>query len=62
MAMTTSVLIQDTAQLPPLQKREMPINLRTMRVSQKTGSMQLRMKLAFKFFHLANRRVHSVRN
>lgn len=62
MIITTNVLTQATAQLLPMQKAEMPMNLRTMRVSQKTGSMQFRMKYAFKLFHLANRLVCSVRS
>lgn len=50
----SNVITQVTAQLSPLQDLEIPINLRTIRVSQKTGSMQFRMRLAFRLFHLAN--------
>jgi hypothetical protein len=62
MTATTNTVIQFTAQLPPVHILEMPINLRMMRVSQKTGSMQLRIKLALRLFHFANRRVCSVRS
>jgi hypothetical protein len=62
MTMTSNELTQATAQLLPLQNFEMPMNLRAMRVIQKMGSMQFRMRLAFKLFHLANRRVCSVRS
>jgi hypothetical protein len=59
---TSKALNQATPQLLPLQKFEMPMNLRAMRVIQKMGSMQFRMRLALRLFHLANRRVCSARS
>lgn len=62
MTMATSAMIQDTAQLLPVHILEMPMNLSMMRASQKMGSMELRMRLAFRLLHLANRSVCSVRS
>lgn len=60
--MATRVIIHVTAQPPPLQNLEIPMNLRMTRVSQKTGSMEFKIKLAFRLFHLANRSVCSLSN
>jgi hypothetical protein len=60
MANATRTVIQFTAQLPPEQVLEIPINFTTIAASQKTISRQLRMTLALKLLHRENRAICSV--
>lgn len=58
--MISNAVIQLTAQLEPEQLLEMPINLRTRSVSQKTGSSEFKMRFALLLAHLLKRVVCSV--
>ena len=62
MTIAIKAINQVTAQPPPLQNAAMPMNLRMTRVSQKTGSMQFKAKLALTLLHLANRCVCSLKS
>jgi hypothetical protein len=60
MERATKRMMTFTAQLPPEQVLETPMNLTMMAASQKTTSMQLRMALALRLLHRENRAVCSL--